>query len=268
MNCTHPGLTRKKLSLPCYKERTLLISFFLILTAYLNIVDQCFIQVKHQSVYVLITIIWLEEGWMDFWQVCEVVRENASGRVGDCWCFQNCKWIFTSHWRTTSTSFGSRFIGLKTSWALGTCAVYLTRHSLNWLGTSLWWAIFLSCFYLTGGWRLWSATCFSKRVTWARGRCRFSSAALPLASFCYSADWLNVDVGKDERILTELLNVVQNITDKIDRYLIELLEPALNDLEDVFPWVGLANVHNDIFCICGVHPKHLSRLILVCDFFY
>ena len=75
--------------------------------------------------------------------------------------------------------------------------------------------------------------------------------------------WFHIYIRQDESVLAELLNVVEHISDEVDGNLFEVLEPALDDLEDVLAGVGLANVQNDIFCVGTVNAEHLRRFILV-----
>lgn len=91
-------------------------------------------------------------------------------------------------------------------------------------------------------------------------------AALPLAGFLLCPLRFDVDVGQDESILAELFDVIEHVTDQVNGDLVEDLQPAVDDLEDVLARIGLANVHDYVFGICGVHSQHLGRLILIDHF--
>ena len=62
----------------------------------------------------------------------------------------------------------------------------------------------------------------------------FRSVSLELASFRLRPLRFDVDVGEDESIFAELFDVIEHVTDQIDRDFIKGFQPAVNNLEDVF----------------------------------
>lgn len=60
----------------------------------LNVVDQGFIEVKHEAV-LLVGLDRSEERWGGFRQVLEIVRERSLRHTGDRRSFQDRKWVFS-----------------------------------------------------------------------------------------------------------------------------------------------------------------------------
>ena len=61
--------------------------------AYLNIMDECLIQIEHQAVLVLLGHGW-QKGRAHLWQVGEVVWELGLGHAGDCAGLEDSEGVF------------------------------------------------------------------------------------------------------------------------------------------------------------------------------
>jgi len=64
-----------------------------------------------------------------------------------------------------------------------------------------------------------------------------------------------------------LFYVVKYISDKVDRHLINLIYPLLDDLEYVFARVGTADVRNDVLSVRVMNSEHLNNFFFVFNLF-
>ena len=85
-----PGLTRKKLSLPYYRQD------YYDIWAYLNIVDQSFVQIENEAVLAVLWLGRVQEWRRNLRQVLEIIWESRTLYTGNSAGFQDGKWIFAS----------------------------------------------------------------------------------------------------------------------------------------------------------------------------
>ena len=55
-----------------------------------------------------------------------------------------------------------------------------------------------------------------------------------------------------------MLDVVEHISDAIDWNLLALVEPIINDLEDLLALISFANISNNVFTVRTVDAQHLG----------
>ena len=60
-----------------------------------------------------------------------------------------------------------------------------------------------------------------------------------------------------------MLNVIENIPDAINRHLLKVVNPLIDDFEDSLVLVSLADVLDDVLAVGAVDTEHLSCIILV-----
>ena len=60
-----------------------------------------------------------------------------------------------------------------------------------------------------------------------------------------------------------MLNVIENVSDAVNRHLLKVVDPLINNFEDSLVLVGLADVLDDILAVGAVDAEHLCCIILV-----
>ena len=91
---------------------------------------------------------------------------------------------------------------------------------------------------------------------------------MPNTRLRYSTSGFHTYVGKDEGVFLELLNVIENVSDQVNRHLVDIIKPVLNDSEYVFARVSLADILYNIVRVSVVDAKLLDNFSFIFHLFH
>jgi hypothetical protein len=76
-----------------------------------------------------------------------------------------------------------------------------------------------------------------------------------------------VDIRQDKGVFPKLLDVVKHVSDEVDRYFVNRVNPLLDNLKYVLARVSTTNVRNYVLSVAVVYSQHLNDLLLIFNLF-